>query len=215
MSVIAVANPKGGVGKTTVSLNLGVALQRLGYSVAMVDMDSQRSLSDWVRRRPSTLPELRCRCALNGEVTEDRAASVTILDCPAHMNVEALAEWLPQLSAWVVPTLATPVDRAALTRHLFHLANCLPDLPVRKMGLVINKTRSGVKLQQQMKAQFGNWSLPIVAELRDTVNYTWTSYEGMGVTELPQARSKVDQDALMALCLWVEQLLDHDDSKAC
>jgi len=211
MSVIAVANPKGGVGKTTVSLNLAVTLQHLGYSVALIDMDSQRSLSDWIQRRPTTLPHLNCRSAVSGGPQHNDIAQVTILDCPAHMDTQLLADWLPFLSAWVVPTLATPVDRAALTRHLFHLANCLPELPVRKMGLVVNKVRSGVKLQQQIKSRFGDWSLPIVAELRDTVNYTWSSYEGMAVTELPRARVKPDYDAQLALCHWVEQLLLDKD----
>lgn len=45
MCVIAVACKKGGVGKTTVSLNMGVALVALGYDVALVDMDPQGQIS--------------------------------------------------------------------------------------------------------------------------------------------------------------------------
>ncbi len=45
--VIAVLNQKGGVGKTTISANIGVSLSRAGYSVLMVDSDPQGSLRDW------------------------------------------------------------------------------------------------------------------------------------------------------------------------
>jgi len=48
MHVYAVALEKGGVGKTTVSVNLAAAFVRLGLRVLLIDLDAQRHASRWL-----------------------------------------------------------------------------------------------------------------------------------------------------------------------
>lgn len=77
MNTIVIANEKGGVGKTTVALNLALALAERGSSTLLVDLDPQGGLGHSLKREDAELIGLAD--LLMGEVSPDDAVLTTRL----------------------------------------------------------------------------------------------------------------------------------------
>ena len=59
MPVIVVANPKGGVGKSTLATNIAGWLAHQGHAVMLGDIDRQQSARQWLALRPAQAPAIR------------------------------------------------------------------------------------------------------------------------------------------------------------
>ena len=59
MPVIVVANPKGGVGKSTLATNIAGLFARQGRAVMLGDVDRQQSSRQWLALRPDAAPRIQ------------------------------------------------------------------------------------------------------------------------------------------------------------
>ena len=85
MPVIAIANPKGGVGKSTLATNLAGAFARQGHAVMLGDLDRQQSARQWLKLRPDAAARIthwEIREA-TGQVRPPRGTTHVVIDAPA------------------------------------------------------------------------------------------------------------------------------------
>ncbi len=94
MRIIAVANQKGGVGKTTTSINLGAYLAKMGHRVLIVDLDPQGNSSSGLAIAKNQLPKTMYHVLVENAPASEVIArtSVDKLDVLPASSVLAAAE---------------------------------------------------------------------------------------------------------------------------
>src|SRR5689334_18614553 len=95
MKVIAIISQKGGAGKTTLALHLGVAAEHDGKSAAIIDLDPQASATGWGDSREAETPAVVSAQASRLQKVLDAArtsgAAFVIIDTAPHSESAALA----------------------------------------------------------------------------------------------------------------------------
>ncbi len=130
--VIAVANQKGGVGKTTTTLNLGVGLAQRGYKVLLVDADPQGSLTRSVGIQDPDGLEVTLATMMN-EVADFCPVSVEVIDTKKGVDLIpsniSLASTETRLTTVMCrEAVLQKVLAAVKERYDFILIDCLPSL---------------------------------------------------------------------------------------
>lgn len=92
MKVIAICAQKGGVGKTTIALNLGTLAEQRGYRTVLIDVDPQQTLASRVAvdRGPGSVPDILSAqpVMIRKHIDEARAAGADVVIIDTAPNSE-------------------------------------------------------------------------------------------------------------------------------
>ncbi len=196
---VAIAQQKGGAGKTTIAIQLGVTWARQGQRVALLDIDPQGSLAAWYDLRRKAVEDGRLVAhevqgwKLATEI--DRLKSnfdVLIIDTPPHAETDARVA-IRAASLILVPVQPSPMDLWATTPTL-----TLAKREKSSSLLVLNRLPSRGRLVDVIRSRIAEEQLPLAkTALGNRSAFAASMMEGKGVVETqPKGTAAVEIRAL-------------------
>jgi chromosome partitioning protein len=163
LRVLAIANQKGGVGKTTTTINLGAALAERGYRVLIVDLDPQFNCTMGLGVDPSgksTLFDALLKgTPLAETLTETGNPRITL--APSSLDLAAAELQIPQMVAG--ERLLKEALEPLQDRFDFALLDCPPSLG----RLTLNALTAAQEVIVPIQA--GKWALSGTEQLFEVV----------------------------------------------
>ena len=205
MPVIVVANPKGGVGKSTLSTNIAGYFASQGHPVILGDADRQESARLWLSLRP---PVAR---AIGGWDTSSdmisrppKGSTHAVLDTPAGLRGLQLKDALRLADRVLVPLQPSIFDIYA-TREFIDELRELKGAGPQHIGLVGMRVDERTLAAEQLRQFTDDLGLPVLAQLRPTQNYVHLAARGLTLFDVAPGRVQRDLEQWQGLCRWLDQ----------
>ncbi len=202
MPVIVVANPKGGVGKSTVATNLAGALARAGRPVMLGDVDRQQSARQWLRLRPPMLPPIQTwDIARDGVVRPPKGVTHVVLDTPAGLHDKKLGAVLAIADRVLVPLQPSLFDIQATHAFVQELREHKPKMKIAVVGNRVKETTVSADHLRQFLDTLG---VPVLAMLRDTQLYVQLAARGATLWDVAPSRAERDLAQWQPILDWAK-----------
>jgi chromosome partitioning protein len=206
MPVVAVVNPKGGVGKTTLATNLAGYFASNAHRTMLGDFDAQQSARHWLGLRPAQAASIATWNVDDGIARPPRGVTHVVLDTPAQLEGRRLADVVRIADRIVVPLQPSMFDAIATGRFLAELRAGFPrtrrfEQTVSLVGMRVDpRTRAA----EQLARFVGGLGLPVSGYLRDTQNYVHLAAHGLTLFDVPPQRVDRDRATWEPLLHWLE-----------
>lgn len=193
--VISFINQKGGSGKTTLSINVASALAGLGYSVLLIDADSQASSSTWASLRQETPFRVISMARPNFSKDARQMAAdynFTVIDGPPH------AQEISRSCIAAADLVLMPIEPSGLSAWASEMtiaqvyeASEFKDI---RAAFVVSRKITGTVIGREVRGMTNGYRTPVLAsEVHQRIAFAESLTLGKTIHEYdPDCRARVE-----------------------
>jgi len=204
MPIVVVANPKGGVGKSTLSTNIAGYYASRGHAVMLGDVDRQQSSRLWLGLRPAA-----ARAIASWETDADdivrppKGTTHVVLDTPAGLHGKRLNDVVKMADRIVVPLQPSVFDIFATRAFLDELVHNkhAAKTQIALVGMRVDARTIAADHLHEFVDRLG---VPVLGYFRDTQNYVHLAARGLTLFDVAPGRVEKDLEQWRALCQWLD-----------
>lgn len=203
--IVLIANPKGGVGKSTAATNLAGYYASRGHRTMLGDLDRQQSALAWLAIRPASVPHID-----SWDRSDERKArppvGVThvVLDTPAGLRGGDLKNVLKLADRVIVPLQPSIFDIFATQTFLQKLADRSTLSESGAVAVLGMRVDARTRAAEQLHRFVDGLGLPVVGYLRDTQIYVQLAAQGLTLWDVGSGRVERDREQWQPLLQWLE-----------
>jgi chromosome partitioning protein len=194
MRKIMVANPKGGCGKSTLSIHIASWFAQHDEIVYLGDLDRQQSSRHWLEARPGNLATIK-----HWEISADefrlppKHCNFAILDTPAGLHGKRLKEALNAVDKVLVPVSSSRFDMLA-TREFFEELAATKAVRKERVDIGIVGMRVDVRTHAyaQLQEFLEEFDLPVVTCIAQSQRYLQAADTGVTLFDNDASSVAVD-----------------------